>query len=104
MTTLLHAREPPLPDPGTIAAGLHLSERILTRRLGEEGASYRQLNSEVLKHWAHQNLLYTENSVEFSATSPGYQDAAKFRRAFRSWENCPPNEFRCRAAKSDSSG
>ncbi len=96
LTTLLRSQEPPLPDLGSIAKGLHLSERTLTRRLGCEGTSYRQVKNEVLRYWAHQYLLHTDNSVESIAASLGYQDAANFRRAFRNWENCSPGEFRRR--------
>jgi AraC-like DNA-binding protein len=94
LSSLLRSLEPPLPDLGRIAAGLHMSERTLTRRLNGEGTSYRQLKSEVLRHWAHQYLLHTRDSVESIAASLGYQDAANFRRAFRQWENCSPQAFR----------
>ena len=98
LTTLLRSQEPPLPDLGSIAEGLHLSERTLTRRLSGEGTSYRQVKNEVLRYWAQQYLLHTNHSVESVAASLGYQDAANFRRAFRKVEGCSPNEFRRREA------
>jgi AraC-like DNA-binding protein len=101
LTTLLRSLEPPLPDLGSIADGLHLSERTLTRRLSSEGTSYRRVKNEVLRHWAQQYLLHTEDSVESIAASLGYQDAANFRRAFRGWYECSPQAFRRHAGRSE---
>ena len=94
LRSLLRSLEPPLPDLSCIAASLHLSERTLSRRLGREGTSFRKIKNEVLKHWARQYLLHTDNSVESIAASLGYQDAANFRRAFRNWEQCSPQAYR----------
>jgi len=93
---LLRSHVLPLPDLATVAANLHLSERTLNRRLQEEGTSFRQLRSQVLKTWAEHYLLQTEDSVEAIGASLGYRDAANFRRAFRSWSGCSPGEFRHR--------
>jgi AraC-like DNA-binding protein len=93
---LLRSHVPPLPDLATVAANLHLSERTLNRRLQEEGTSFRHLRGQVLKSWAEHYLLQTEDSVEAIGASLGYSDAANFRRAFRSWSGCSPNEFRHR--------
>jgi AraC-like DNA-binding protein len=99
LRSLLRSLDPPLPDLAGIAAGLHLSERTLSRRLGQEGTSFRQVKGEVLRHWARQYLLHTEDSVEAIAASLGYQDAANFRRAFRNWEQCSPQAYRHKARK-----
>ena len=104
INSLLRSLEPPLPDLGSVAAGLHLSERTLTRRLAREGSSYRRLKNEVLRYWAVQYLAHTNDSVESIAASLGYQDAANFRRAFRAWENCSPQAFRRQTRDSENAG
>lgn len=100
LDSLLRSREPPLPDLGTIASGLHISERTLTRRLKREGTNFREIRGRVLRSWAIEYLANTGDSVESIAAALGYQDAANFRRAFRSWENCSPGEYRDRISSS----
>jgi AraC-like DNA-binding protein len=101
LTSLMQSQDPPLPDLASIADSLHLSERTLTRRLKQEGASYREIRNKVLNTWARQYLMHTSDSVESIAASLGYQDAANFRRAFRNREGCSPREFRERASTAD---
>ena len=96
---LLRSSEPPLPDLSRIASGIHMSERTLNRRLQRENTSFRAIRGEVLGHWARQHLLETDQSVEAIAAALGYQDAANFRRAFRTREGCSPSAFRKRAAR-----
>ena len=100
LKSLLRSREPPLPDLGTIASGLHISERTLTRRLKREGTNFREIRGQVLRAWALEYLASTGDSVESIAAALGYQDAANFRRAFRGWENCSPGEYRDRISSS----
>lgn len=100
LTSLLRSREPPLPDLGAIAAGLHISERTLTRRLKREGTNFREIRNRVLRSWAIEYLTNTGDSVESIAAALGYQDAANFRRAFRGWVNCSPGEYRDRVSSS----
>lgn len=96
LRALFRSSEPPLPDLGHVAAGLHVSERTLNRRLQSENTSFRQLKSTALADWAKLYLGQTSDSVEAIAATLGYQDTANFRRAFRKSENCTPNEFRLR--------
>lgn len=96
LNSLLRSREPPLPDLGTIASGLHMSERSLSRRLKREGTSFREIRGRILRSWATQYLSSTSDSVESIATALGYQDAANFRRAFHGWEDCSPGEYRAK--------
>ena len=94
VNALLRSSEPPLPDLGSAAARLHISERTLNRRLQAEQTRFREIRNNVLAGWARQNLIETDQSVEAIALALGYQDAANFRRAFRNNEGCSPNEFR----------
>lgn len=95
--SLLRSSEPPLPDLGSAAARLHMSERTLNRRLQQEGTSFRRIRGDILASWARQHLLETDHSVEAIAAELGYQDVANFRRAFRNSEGCSPSEYRQRA-------
>ena len=90
----LRSYEPPLPNLAQISNDLHTSERTLNRRLKEEGASFRELRNSVLNQWAQLHLKQSDASVESIAASLGYQDAANFRRAFRSMNQMTPGEYR----------
>lgn len=94
VNALLRSSEPPLPDLGTAAARLHMSDRTLNRRLQGEGTSFRAIRGDILAGWARQHLRETDHSVEAIAAALGYQDAANFRRAFRNSAGCSPSEFR----------
>ena len=77
-----------------VASRLCLSERSLSRRLQEEGGSYRKLCNDELKFWACHYLAGSNLTVEVIAVMLGYQDSANFRRAFKSWLGCSPAAFR----------
>lgn len=96
ITAFLRSCEPPLPDLGSVAQQLYMSARTLNRRLQNENSSFRELKSQVLRRWANDYLLTTDDSVESIAAALGYQDTANFRRAFRAWENCTPRQFKQR--------
>ena len=90
----LRSKEPPLPDLANIAEEMHVSERTLNRRLQSESTSFRHLRGEVLLNSACQHLLETDASIESIAMTLGYQDAANFRRAFRSKFGMTPSGYR----------
>ncbi len=94
---LLRSSEPPLPALASIAAKLHMSERTLNRRLGQEGSGFREIRNQVLNDLACQHLLETDASIESIAAALGYQDAANFRRAFHARCRMTPSEYRSRA-------
>ncbi len=91
---LLRSSEPPLPDLATVAEKMHMSERTLNRRLRGEDTSFRDIRSGELHSWSRRYLDNTDLSVEAIAALLGYQDAANFRRAFKTWESCSPAQFR----------
>jgi AraC-like DNA-binding protein len=90
----LRSQEPPLPGLTAIAADLHVSERTLNRRLKAEGTGFRELRGELIQEWAKEHLSRTKASVESIAMTLGYQDAANFRRAFRSRFGMTPSDYR----------
>ncbi|MEM7218311.1 MAG: AraC family transcriptional regulator ligand-binding domain-containing protein [Pseudomonadota bacterium] len=71
-----------------IAPTLGCSPRTAIRRLAESGQSYQGLRDQVLQQLALAHLKTM--SVEATALSLGFADAASFRRAYRRWFGQPP--------------
>jgi AraC-like DNA-binding protein len=94
ISTLLNTSEPPLPNLGEVAFGLHVSVRTLNRHLKAENTTFRQLKSQALASRAKLYLLESELSVDAIGSTLGYQDTANFRRAFRKSAGCSPIEYR----------
>lgn len=90
----LRSRQPPLPNIVEMARQLNISERTLTRRLHDEGTSYGQLVTHIIKEWCQCYLTQSNLSVETIATLLGYQDSSNFRRAFKRWFGCSPSVYR----------
>ncbi|PRD43762.1 AraC family transcriptional regulator [Phyllobacterium phragmitis] len=77
---------------GLLAEELGLTPRTLQRRLGEEGATIRNLTLSCRQELA-RNLLSAENSTMSDiAQALGYADGAVFCRAFKSWAGHPPSK------------
>ena len=91
---LLRTSEPPLPNLGEVALGLHVSARSLNRHLKAEGTSFRGLKSQPLTSRAKLYLRESARSVEAIAEALGYRDTSNFRRAFRRSEGYSPSEYR----------
>ncbi|MGW4351171.1 AraC family transcriptional regulator [Nocardia sp. NPDC004582] len=85
-----------IPDQSAVAAGLFVSPRTLSRRLNEEGTSFRALLDEVRQTLSEELLDRTDMTTEQVAARLGYAEAASFIRAFRRWQGCPPQEYRAR--------
>ncbi|MEV6135284.1 AraC family transcriptional regulator [Nocardia sp. NPDC051990] len=85
-----------IPDQIAIAAALFMSPRTLSRRLRDEGTSFRGLLDEVRQMMSEELLSHTDMTTEQVAARLGYAEAASFIRAFRRWQGCPPQEFRAR--------
>jgi AraC-like DNA-binding protein len=94
VATLLATSEPPLPNLGDVAFGLHVSARTLNRQLNAENTTFRQLKSRALLSRAKLYLRESNLSVEAIAETLGYQDTANFRRAFRRSAGRSPMEYR----------
>lgn len=88
-----------IPDQIAVAAALFMSPRTLSRRLREEGTSFRDLLDEVREMMSEELLGHTDMTTEQVAARLGYAEAASFIRAFRRWKGCPPQEFRARAGR-----
>ncbi|MBL1074236.1 AraC family transcriptional regulator [Nocardia sp. 2] len=88
-----------IPDQAAVAAELFMSPRTLSRRLHEEGTSFRALLDEVRQLLSEELLDHTAMTTEQVASRLGYAEAASFIRAFRRWKGCPPQEYRSRRAR-----
>lgn len=80
----------------SMAQELGMHPRTLRRRLGAEGASYRDLLGSVRKALALEYLRDTRMSTEDIALRLGYSDAANFRHAFFRWTGRSPQDYRQR--------
>ena len=83
-----------LQDAPSIAAQLNLSERSLRRKLEKAGTSYQRLQQEIRFKKAQDYLLNTSLKLQEIAELLGYNDAATFCSAFKSWSgNLPPRQY-----------
>ena len=80
-----------------VAAMLNVSERSLRRKLDDAGESFRLLLGRRRCELAQQLLRNTSLPVADVASALQYKDANAFSRAFRSWADLPPTEWRARA-------
>lgn len=85
-----------IPDQIAVATELFMSPRTLSRRLHQEGTSFRALLDEVRQTLSEVLLTHTDMTTEQLAARLGYAEAASFIRAFRRWNDCPPQEYRMR--------
>ncbi len=92
--TLLRAHSEGLPDMGTVAAAVCMSERTLRRRLQKEGATFAALCDEVRMATAEQLLGCSHLPIEHIAGRVGYADPASFIHAFKRWRGRTPGAFR----------
>jgi len=78
------------------AAALFMSKRTLARKLKQEHSSFRRIRDEILSRQADHYLHDGQLSVEAIASLLNYHDSASFRRAFKRWFGCPPEQYRQR--------
>jgi AraC-like DNA-binding protein len=82
------------PAAERIAKKIGLSVRHLSRRLGEEGTSHKDLLDQVRAKLADRYLREEGKALEDIATLLGYSDASALRRAFKRWFGKSPSEHR----------
>jgi AraC-like DNA-binding protein len=81
-----------------IARLFAVDDRTVRRRLRKEGTSLRLLISEARFELAQQLLLNTGLSIAEIASALQYADPKAFSRAFRSWADMSPTQWRAQAA------
>ena len=83
-----------LEEAGIAESELAVSTRTLTRRLQEEGVSFRQLLAEVREKLACAWLRESELSLHEVAYLLGYSEPSTFFRSFRKWTGHTPAAWR----------
>ena len=80
--------------PKSIAKALAVSPRTLSRRLAEEGTSFRILLDDVRRDLACGLLQDRSSNIGDIAFFLQYSEPAAFHRAFRRWTGLTPREYR----------
>lgn len=105
----LAAQPTPSGEIGEVASAFGLSVRTLTRRLEQEGRSFRGIRDDLRRDMAVQLLTQSRASVDSIATLVGFENTAAFCRAFRLWMQSSPGAYRnrgrtlCRETATDGS-
>lgn len=84
------------PTLEAVSSRLFMSSRTLTRQLSERGTNFRQLLAEAQKRDSQALLADSRLTLTDIAYRLGYSSLANFARAFRSWGDVSPGEFRSR--------
>jgi AraC-like DNA-binding protein len=81
-------------DMQAAARSLGLSVRTLRRRLGAEGKSYQEVESDALAGVAKHLLRDKQRTIQETAHEMGFSDATTFHRAFKRWTGTTPSAYR----------
>jgi AraC-like DNA-binding protein len=82
------------PDFNRIASHLKMSPSTLRRRLKTQGASFRDIKSEVRQTLAKRLLIQSDLPVAQVSDQLGYTEPSAFFRAFHAWTGMSPARFR----------
>jgi AraC-like DNA-binding protein len=80
--------------PDGLAKALGVSRRTFSRRLAEEGTSFRDLLDDVRREFGSALLQDRSLSIADVAFFLQYSEPAAFNRSFRRWTGRTPSEFR----------
>jgi AraC-like DNA-binding protein len=80
--------------PETVARALAVSRRTLSRRLADEGTSFRNILDDVRREFSCALLQDRSLSVADVAFFLEYSEPAAFNRSFRRWTGQTPRAFR----------
>ena len=80
--------------PATVARALAVSRRTLSRRLADEGASFRNILDDVRREFGCALLQDRSLSIGDIAFFLQYSEPAAFHRSFRRWTGRTPHAFR----------
>lgn len=81
-----------------VAADLHMSTRTLSRRLSENGITFRELVDSLRRSLTERYLRDEEISLAQITFLVGYTDQATLNRSFQRWTGLTPREYRNRLA------
>jgi AraC-like DNA-binding protein len=80
--------------PETVARNIAVSRRTLSRRLADEGTSFRDILDDVRREFACALLQDRSLSIADVAFFLQYSEPAAFNRSFRRWTGQTPRGFR----------
>ncbi|WP_425237748.1 AraC family transcriptional regulator ligand-binding domain-containing protein [Ulvibacterium sp.] len=83
-----------IPSIQQICDLLGMSNRTLTRRLSENGVSFRDLIGKTQKELSKNLLKNSNRSIAEIAFETGFSEQSAFNRAFKRWTGHSPTEFR----------
>jgi AraC-like DNA-binding protein len=84
-------------EPGRaedVAARLSVSVGHLRRLLRQEGTSFQEIRTDVLRDIAVASLAHGRESVDDLSRRLGFSEPSAFRRAFARWVGTPPGAYR----------
>ena len=77
-----------------IGEHMGMSNRTLTRRLRENGVTFRDIIQKTQERVAKDLLTNTGHSIAEIAFETGFSEQSTFSRAFKRWTGLTPIEFR----------
>ena len=83
-----------MPRSQDVAQSLKLSQQTFWRRLRDEGVDFTQVRTRARRDVAIWMLSQPGFSIEQIAESIGYSESSAFIRAFKSWTELTPLEYR----------
>lgn len=83
-----------IPSFGNIADHMGMSQRTLSRRLADQGFTFRDLIQKTQEELASHLLRRTDRTIIEIAFETGFSEQSAFNRAFKRWTNQSPLEFR----------
>ena len=83
-----------IPAIGQVGEYMGMSNRTLTRRLSENGVSFRDLIQRTQERIAKDLLKGTSRNIAEIAFETGFSEQSAFNRAFKRWTGHSPLEFR----------
>jgi AraC-like DNA-binding protein len=85
-----------IPGINQVAEHMGMSSRTLTRRLAENGVSFRDMVRQTQEKISRDLLLNTSHSIGEIAFQTGFSEQSAFNRAFKRWTGEAPTAFRGR--------
>ncbi|MDX2319538.1 MAG: AraC family transcriptional regulator ligand-binding domain-containing protein [Moritella sp.] len=82
------------PSVENIAKYLAMSPRALSRKLTNEGTTFRNVLKDKRKDLVKQYLSDTNMSISEIMFLLGFHDLSNFNRAFQRWFDCSPSQYR----------
>jgi AraC-like DNA-binding protein len=77
-----------------VAAKLNTSVRTLRRKLGEKGASFKELLTQTRRELGERYIRDNSLSLTEIAFLLGFSDSSSFSRAYKTWTGQSPSEYR----------